>query len=397
MKILYTAVCYPPRIGGGELHLHRIAKELAVNGHCVHVINQWSRWRRDWLWGTTVLPDPAKEYRYEDIPVSQLGFPFTTRLKMTPWVFCYYGVWHLLMGQSVRHIARLMEPFYVASANSPEIVHAVRMGREFLVQAALSFSHTKGIPFVLTPVHHPRWQGQLYREYDKIYCEADAIIALTEYEKQMLIEQKGVRSERIHVTGIGPLLSEKFSVHDFRKTYGIHGPYVLFIGRHVEHKGYRAILEASPRVWERFPELCFVFVGPQTRQSVAVFGSLKDKRVHQVGEVDLATKTGAVAGCELFCMPSTQESFGGVYSEAWAFGKPVIGGRIPAIASVIDDGKDGFLCSQDPGELAEKICYLIEHPDLATAMGETGRRKVQERFTWLQLTEKTLNVYKGLL
>jgi glycosyltransferase involved in cell wall biosynthesis len=75
VNILYTAVCYPPRIGGGELHLHRIAKELAVSGHRVHVINQWSRWRRDWLWGTTVFPDPAKEYRHEDTPVFQLGFP----------------------------------------------------------------------------------------------------------------------------------------------------------------------------------------------------------------------------------------------------------------------------------------------------------------------------------
>ena len=143
--------------------------------------------------------------------------------------------------------------------------------------------------------------------------------------------------------------------------------------------------------------MCFVFVGPQTRQSEAVFGSLKDKRVHQLGEIALAAETAAYAGCELFCMPSTQESFGGVYAEAWAFGKPVIGGRVFAITCVIDDGKDGFLCSQDPGELAEKICYLIEHPELATAMGEAGRRKVQERLTWAQLAETTLNVYKDLL
>jgi hypothetical protein len=39
MNILYTAVCYPPRIGGGDLYLYRTANELAVNGHRMHIIN----------------------------------------------------------------------------------------------------------------------------------------------------------------------------------------------------------------------------------------------------------------------------------------------------------------------------------------------------------------------
>jgi glycosyltransferase involved in cell wall biosynthesis len=92
-----------------------------------------------------------------------------------------------------------------------------------------------------------------------------------------------------------------------------------------------------------------------------------------------------------------QESFGGVYTEAWAFGKTVIGGRIPSIACVIDDNRDGFLCSQDPEELAEKICYLLNHPPIAKEMGENGRKKVQECYTWGRLAEKTSSVYKLLV
>ena len=396
MNILYTAVCYPPRIGGGEIHLHCIAKELVRTGHQVHVINQWSRWRRDWLWGTTVFSDPPKQYRYEDISVSQIGFPIKIRIKMLPWTVSYYGAYHLLMGSSIRHIADLMEPYYEESTNSPMLVHALRMGREFLIKAGLYFSRKKGIPFVLTPLHHPRWHGLRYKQADKIYREADALIALTDHEKQLLIEEKGIKPERVHVTGIGPVLAENFSISNFRKAYDIHDPYVLFIGRHVKHKGYEALLRATVIVWEKFPDLSFVFIGPQTRHSEAIFKSIADKRIFNLGTVDLETKTSAVAGCEFLCLPSLQESFGGVYTEAWAFGKPVIGGRIPSIACVIDDEKDGFLCSQAPEELADKICHLIRYPEIAIAMGENGRKKVQKRYTWVQLAEKTLNVYKSL-
>lgn len=397
MNILYVSLCYPPRIGGGGNHLHLVAKECAKFSEHVQVIIQWSRWRRDWLWGTTFFSDPQKKYFYEGISVSSLGFPLSVRLRMLPWIFAYYGAYHFLMGLSVRHISRLMHPFFINSLNSPDIIHAIRAGREFLVQSALSYSRKNEIPFVLTPLHHPRWSGLLYREYDRIYLGADAIIALTEYEKQMLIEEKGIRPERIHVTGIGPILAERFSVIEFREEYGINGRFILFLGSQVKYKGYEELAKAAKLVWRKFPDLSFVFIGPETRQSKSFFQHINDHRIYNLGAVDLKTKTAALADCEVLCMPSTQESFGGVYTEAWSFGKPVIGGNIQPIACIISDGKDGFLSNQNPGELAEKICYLLNNPKKAKMMGEKGKRKVEEQYTWPQLAKKTLNVYKTLV
>ena len=134
MNILYVTLSYPPRIGGGGNHLHCIAKEMTKLGQQTHVIIQWSRWRNDWLWGTTVFSDPPKKYIYEGIQVSKLGFPSSVRLQMLPWVIAYYGALHLLMGRSVRNISKMIQPFFRASANAPDIIHAIRSGREFLVQ-----------------------------------------------------------------------------------------------------------------------------------------------------------------------------------------------------------------------------------------------------------------------
>jgi glycosyltransferase involved in cell wall biosynthesis len=129
---------------------------------------------------------------------------------------------------------------------------------------------------------------------------------------------------------------------------------------------------------------------------------VRDPRVLELDTLGLAPeslqeKTDAYAACDVFCLPSTQESFGGVFTEAWSLGKPVIGCDIPAVRTVIDDGENGLLTRRRPAEIAERIVYLLERPDLRRRMGEHGRAKVQARYTWQRLAEQTLKVYEQVL
>jgi len=227
MRILYVSPSYPPAIGGAQIHLHALAKAIQNLGNDVNVISQWSDVRTDWLIGTTVLAGSASQYEYDSVSVWRLGFSFSTRVAMLPWVAAYY----FLMEPSVRRLSGYMEPYLAAASGSPSLVHATRIGREFVVRAALDFAHRQELPFVLTPVHHPRWRGYLYREYDKIYREADAILALTDTEKEVLILDKGVAEEKVHVTGIGPVLAENYSAEDFRTRFGVKDRFVLFLGQ----------------------------------------------------------------------------------------------------------------------------------------------------------------------
>jgi len=392
MRILYVAPSYPPAIGGAQIYLHALARTIRNLGNEVSVVSHWSEVRTDWLLGTTVLSGPAKQYDYEGVGVSRLGFRFATRAAMLPWVLVYY----LLMERSVRKISGYMLPYLADAAGAPSLVHATRIGREFLIRAALDFAHERNMPFVLTPVHHPRWRGHLYCEYDKIYREADAILALTTAERDTLVSEKGVVEEKVHVTGIGPVLSERYSADDFRLRFGLKERFVLFVGQQYKYKGVDAILQAAPIVWEKHPDVQFVFIGPRMPESRSLFRTFRDSRLLNLGAVDLETKTSALAACEFLCMPSVQESFGGVYVEAWSLRKAVIGGRIGPIACVIDEGRDGLLSSQDASELAEAISYLLSHPSDCQAMGDCGWQKVQDRYTWDRLAKKTLDVYRGL-
>jgi glycosyltransferase involved in cell wall biosynthesis len=156
-------------------------------------------------------------------------------------------------------------------------------------------------------------------------------------------------------------------------------------------------LQATHQVWQRLPETQFVFIGPAVKQSERVFADHADHRIYRLGNVDLQTKTDALAACTALCVPSTQESFGGVYTEAWSFGKPVIGCRIPAVGEVIDDGVNGYLVDQDPAEIADRLIFLLSQPAHAQALGAAGQAKVAAHYTWPQIAQKTAAVYRRLI
>ena len=360
--------------------MHCLAKQMQRLGERVRVVTHASRNRTDWLRLSTIWPDPARQYQYDDVPVFQVGYSRACRLRMLPWMLSYY----INMPTAVRHIAELISREMPAEwgGETPSLVHVSRIGREFLARAALNFARHRQIPFVLTPNHHPRWCGPLYREYDKIYREADAVVALTYAEKELFIREKRVREERIHVTGIGPVLSETFSAEAFRERFGIHGRFVLFLGQQHQYKGVGALLSAAPLVWKNHPDVEFVFIGPMSSYSRKRFSRLNDRRLINLGSLDLETKTSALAACELVCLPSVQESFGGVFVEAWSHRKPVVGGRIASIANVIDEGRDGLLASQSAPEVAAAINTLLSDSGMCEAMGNAGWEKVQVRYTW---------------
>lgn len=393
MRFFYTSTSYPPAVGGAQLHMHQLAKHIGVDHH-VRVAAFWNRNRTDWLLGTT-LRAPTEPYSYvlDGVPVSLLHLSASERARALLPVVSYY----VRMRSSIDALTGLLMPRLteMAAEDPPRLVHNFRIGREPLSFASWRLARNLDVPFVFTPCHHPRWVGWRYRSYVELYHRSDVVLALTEAERRELI-QLGVSSARIHVVGNGPVLAPAADPIGFRSRHRIEGPLVLFLGQHFSYKGFRALLAAAPLVWRRFADVRFAFIGPPVGESESAFRD-GDRRILRLGAVDLQTKTDALAACDLLCVPSTQESFGGVYTEAWSFGKPVIGARIPAVSEVIDDGVDGFLVEQQPQEIADRIMTLLADDALAQRMGAAGRRKVDEQYSWDAIAQRTLDAYRRVL
>lgn len=392
MNLLYTLTSYPPAIGGAQFLQHQTAKILSSR-HDVQVVTFWDSNRSDWLLGTTITAsNESRDYEYDEIPVHRIGFDWLTKARMGLMLPFYYPC----MGAVVHRMALLLEKYLDSLIAKVDLVHNVRIGREPLSYVSQRLALKYRIPFVLTPVHHPRWDGWRYRIYTQLYRDADAVLALTNAEKSILVEM-GVAKPKIHVIGMGPILAPESNAERFRRKRQIEGPIVLFIGQQYLYKGYVELLDSTELVWDSVPDAHFVFIGPPVGNSSSVFSKNPDPRIHFLGKTDLQEKTDALDACTLLCVPSTQESFGGVYTEAWSFGKPVIGCRIPAVSEVIDDGVNGILVDQDPSEIARKIVALLHDEGMRQSMGAAGKTKVEAKYSWGEIASRTEHAYEFAL
>ncbi len=387
MRILWLITRYWPAVGGAELHSQQLIHELARRGHQITVVTHWDENRTDWLLGTTLLaPGTVRHYRdAEAASVIRLGYRSSQRLGTAFPAATYYA----RMGGASRALAGMLESEMIRLCGTTwDLVHGVRVGREPLYVAGAQLARRLGVPFVFTPLHHPRWVGWRYRTYLDLYRRADLLVALTDHER-MLYKALGVPLERVVVSGIGPVLPPSANGERFRALHQMKGPFVLFLGQKYAYKGYESLLLAARAVWQRWPEVTFGFLGPRTPASRRVFGHVRDARVLEVDTVDLQTKGDALAACDIFCLPSEQESFGGVYTEAWSYQKPVIGCAIPAVSEVVTHGKDGLLAR--PGsvkDLTNHLLCLLGDADLRARLGAAGRAKVEAAYTWERIAER---------
>lgn len=258
-----------------------------------------------------------------------------------------------------------------------------------VIYGALHLQNRSVSPSVLWAIRHAR-----------------AYVAYTSFERDHLV-QAGVDSKKIHVIGAGVNL-EDFASGDgtrVRQQFGIgNAPIIMFMGRHAAYKGVDTLLLAMRDVWKSFPEAYVLIAGSETpfteilRRMAAEFSREEQAHMIFLGQVSEQDKANCLAACNVFVSVSSEESFGIVYLEAWASQKPVIGGRIGAVQSLIREGVDGLLTScGNTAELAESILMLLSNPKLSHQMGTNGFERVKQEYTWKIVTGKLRSVYESVL
>ncbi|MGK7928564.1 MAG: glycosyltransferase, partial [Spirulina sp.] len=84
--------------------------------------------------------------------------------------------------------------------------------------------------------------------------------------------------------------------------------------------------------------------------------------------------------------------------EAMAMGLPVIGTHHGGIPELIEEGISGFLVPErDAREIAEKVRYLIDHPEIWPEMGKAGRKRVETQYNMEQLNDELVEIYQQVL
>jgi glycosyltransferase involved in cell wall biosynthesis len=231
---------------------------------------------------------------------------------------------------------------------------------------------------------------------------AQAYVAFTQFERDVVVKN-GMPPERVHVVGLGVDVDQfvAASGESIREQYGIGDALVVgFIGRQARYKGVDTLVRAMTTVWDRHPDAYLLLAGSRTEFSdeveqlvTALPAAKRDRVIIKYGFSD-EEKPQLFAACDVFVTISTDESFGIVFVEAWACGKPVIGGRIQAVECVIREGEDGFLvpCGE-PAPLASSIERLLDDEGLRTRMGRSGQAKVRADNDWPMVVDKCHRIY----
>jgi glycosyltransferase involved in cell wall biosynthesis len=397
MNILVLAQSYYPILGGVETQTRLIVQELSKHHHVEVAATSFEGanvpHRLRMLTDSLLLPSYAN-FVDEGVQVHALTPTWTERLRMTPIALRalprlqrYY--YHELKAFGYRWFKSVYAPKLRALMQDVDVVHCV--AGNYLGWLGQEIAEELNIPFVWTPYVHPGQHGDDDTSV-RHYRRADAILALLETDREMLVDL-GVPRDLIHLYGVVPLLPDSTDPEAFRTRHGLGtSPIVLFVGRMVEYKGVPTILKAAESVWDTHPDTQFLFAGSADEEVAAQFEQM-DARIHYLGRVSEQEKADALATCTVFCMPSKYEILPAVYLEAWSYGKPVVAGPAHGLDALVEANGGGIVTDQTPDAVARTLTFLLDNPEQRSAMGQRGQQLVKDRYSTEALVQILNDVY----
>lgn len=155
-------------------------------------------------------------------------------------------------------------------------------------------------------------------------------------------------------------------------------------------KGVRNYFEAARIVKKKYPEAIFQLAGaldpnPDGIRQSELDNYINDGTINFLGYVDM---TKALNDCSVFVLPSFyREGVPHAILEAMSVGRAVITCNTPGCKETVRDadqngkGRNGFLIEpKNTQQLADAMCWMIEHPEEIKKMGDESRRYAEDRF-----------------
>jgi glycosyltransferase involved in cell wall biosynthesis len=394
-----------PHCGGQGVYVRHLSRELVALGHDVEVFSGQPYPELDPGVTLTKLPsldlyrepDPFRTPRPSEIrdaiDVLEVATMYTAGFP-EPMTFSL---------RAARAIKKRLHDF--------DIVH----DNQTLGYGMLDIARA-GVPFVTT-IHHPitfdrrvdiaaargwkklstrRWYGFLHMQ-GVVARRLKHVLTVSESSKRDIAADFGVSLDVVEVIPLG-VEPEVFALPEQPR---VAGRIVAMASADTPMKGIATLLEAFAKLrTERDVELLLITrpkPGGRTERLIDSL-SIKDsvRFVSGLSDTELAQVVGSA---EIACVPSLYEGFSLPTVEAMACGTPLVVSRAGAIPEVV--GADG-MCADlvtpgDVEELAHALGALLDDPQRRHRMGEAGRRRALERFSWRAVAEATAAAYTRVI
>jgi starch synthase len=429
---------YPPYVyGGAGVHVEYLSREMAKSIE-VDV----------YAWGETPDSDSLDDPQLPRNPNLQVHFE-------QPWPLISNGTQAKFKGALEALSLNLLQNLHLEKL---DVIHTHTW---YVAMAGFLAKKLYGIPFVLTthslePLR--AWKAeQLGTGYAlsswmerTAILDADAIVAVSNGTRDDIVKAyPEVDPSRIHVIYNGIDLEQYQYTPEMSalEKYGVdpEKPYVLFVGRITRQKGVTHLVEAiqylpagtqvvlcagapdTPEIADEMRAKVEAVRRYTPGSQEAAVENFTTNGGHSIATGDptgtghnlvwieqMVTREEAIqlySHCAVFCCPSVYEPFGIINLEAMACRAPVVASATGGILEVVVDEETGHLVAfdadpvttfpMDPAkfakDLAARITGLLRDPKKAQRMGEAGRKRVEEHFSWTAIAAQTIKLYESLI
>ncbi|MDA0947946.1 MAG: glycosyltransferase family 4 protein [Planctomycetota bacterium] len=410
MRVLFLAELADPAVGSWSRLTFQLARDLQARGHECAVV------------GAVRTPEEARPGEVLGVPVHRLASDYPVRWR----------AWRSLHNRVVDEpLERILADF------RPDIVHAhglhTHLGYHALTQArrsgagvvftahdVMTFCYQKltcfhggeeagGQEFDVVaraskcvpcqrlrfrPGRNARIRRVLERDVDRVTVVSDAL------GEVLRANQVPVHATVHNGLALQPGAPDPDRVRALRARVGAgERPLLAMGGRLHTQKGVGKLLEMLALLGSRHPALGLLVMGRRE-----VYDQEFAAQARSLGVADRVLPTGwlegedlpaAYAAADVFATPSICfDTFGMVNLEAMEHSKPVVATSFGGSAEVVEHGVTGFIANPfDVQAFAGHLDTLLSDPVRARGMGDSGRRRLEERFTSAHMTDRFLEEY----
>jgi len=175
---------------------------------------------------------------------------------------------------------------------------------------------------------------------------------------------------------------------------------VLFVGRFHRQKNLPFLLQQLARLHGTAPKGWRLDLVGDGEERVSIEGCMR-----RLGLADVTTLHGwqedknrlleLYQQTDVVVNPSLYEGMPNVVLEAMACGIPVVASAVPGNDSLVRPGETGYLFKPGDGDaLCAALREVRENPALARTLGQNGRRRVQDDFSWDQVARSYIALFE---
>ena len=394
MNVLKVMGCESFNYGSQERFLVKMAKRLNANGNSFIIVYENypknSRFIEDAeTYGATFLKIGPKKYSkiYQSIsPLTSIYYRFFAldRMVKVKKIIDNYEI-DIVDAYFPNSLYSIFVGFLsgkitIMTASNPFLQSATSKGRRInlLGKFKTFFMHIFPTYFMDKQICI---SGQIQDEY----------LACGVYEEKLECIRSGIDLQRYNPQINGDKAKIEFSIDNTDFVIG-------FTGRLEAQKNLFFLIDIIFDVSRKIHNLKVIIVGSgsqlsKLRKKCKELG-LKDKVIFTGRRIDIPN---IAINFDLFLLPSLFEGMSGSLLEAMGLGLVCVTNNLEQSKEVIDNGVDGFLCSnKNKEEYVDTIFSVYKNPNLREEIGKNARKKICNKFSVQRRVDESEKVYNLL-